>query len=218
MFPQQPQQQFRTAGADVQIFYGSADDAIPKLTWNKPAGVSHVYMLLIGPGGTGDGATSGGGSGAVSVWYGAAQNVPDNLSILVGIQGTPTVIYQRNSGGLTQLVRANSATVSGGATTVANQFTASGFYQSVAGQDGTSAGVPTTTFLTAGRASGAITSAYGYETGVVNASGYFQLQPIIVGVAGTGASLTPSVTKGGIGCGGGLNGLGGSGMVLIASW
>lgn len=52
MFVRQPQ--FRNSNADVQIFYGTTQTGtIAMATWNKPPGVSHVYMLAIGPGGGG---------------------------------------------------------------------------------------------------------------------------------------------------------------------
>jgi hypothetical protein len=96
----------------------------------------------------------------------------------------------------------------------ANQFAASGFFQSIAGQNGSS-GAPSassTTFLGGGGSVGSLTTGnYGYTQDA--ASGFFQMQPIIVGLGGNG------VNKGGIGCGGGIStGQGGPGMVLIASW
>ena len=55
MFVRQNQQQFRNSNADVQIFYGSdASVSTRTRSWNKPTGVSHVYMMLIGGGGYGD--------------------------------------------------------------------------------------------------------------------------------------------------------------------
>jgi hypothetical protein len=94
----------------------------------------------------------------------------------------------------------------------ANQFTASGFFQSTAGQAGaTTIGASSTTFLSAGAAGGTLTANYGYSNSI-DTKGFFLLQPIIVGVGGKGAG------EGSIGCGGGGTGSGGPGMVLIASW
>ena len=219
MFPQQPQQQFRTAGADVQIFYGAGAVSTTQhqKSWNKPVGVSHIYMMLIGAGGVGDG-TSGGGSGAVTVWYGAAQNVPDSLVVIAGAVGgafSSTVSARfSNSGAIPTALLTGTASVSntGGSAMTANQFAASGFFQSVAGQDGNSAGASTTTFLSGGGYGGP-TGNYGYYVNSSDEPGFFMLQPIIVGVGGARAG------KGGIGCGGGAtSSLGGQGMVLIASW
>ena len=231
MFPQQPQQQFRTAGADVKIFYGasggSSSGQIPdtaQQSWIKPAGISHVYMLLIGAGGNGDGTTVGGGSGAVTVWYGAASNIP--ASLVVSVPGTtfgslvPTTVSARfSNSGLTPtaLLTANQASTTTGATAMsANQFTASGFFKSTAGANGASSAVSAsaTTFLSAGTGSGAITANYGYGTPDVG-NGFFQLQPIIVGSGNSGTNNNIAA----IGCGAAINpAAGGPGMVLIASW
>jgi hypothetical protein len=217
MFPQQPQQQFRTAGADVQIFYGAGGVAnANQRTWNKPVGISHIYMMLIGGGGAGDGAT-GGGSGAVTVWYGAAQNVPNSLVVVpsLGTSYDTTVTARFSNSALTPtalLTASGASTTTGGTAMTANQFTASGFFQSVAGVNGSNGGqvASSTTFLQGGAATSSITSNYGYTT---TTNGYFQLQPIIVGVGNS------DVNNGVVGCGGGyLSGTGGPGMVLIASW
>jgi hypothetical protein len=206
MFPQQPQQQFRTAGADVQMFYTSSN-------WTKPPGVSHVYMMLIGPGGAGI-ATTGGGSGAVTVWYGAAQHVPDNLMVVLD---TPrSEVYFYNGIGLNTLFEADGGTgINGGIASPINAFSASGFYKSTAGQDGSvSLITPSpTTFLSGGADSttDTVTANYGYSVSG-NGSGFFQMQPIIVGAGGSATG------RGGIGCGGGADSVGGPGLVLIASW
>jgi len=201
---------------DIQIFYGSGALTTSSKSWEKPRGVSHVYMLLIGPGGTGDG-TTGGGSGAVTVWYGAAQHVPDILVVDVPIPGNSTRVGARfTASTITVLLTAEFGSPgTGGTATAANQFAASGFYQSIAGQSGTSGGITpsATTFLSGGGGNGG-SSNYGYANSGGNISGFFQLQPIIVGVGTAGGG--PS----GIGCGGGNNAgaPGGPGMVLIASW
>lgn len=209
---------------DIQTFYGtgpnSSGDKTP-MSWVKPVGVSHVYMMLIGGGGGGDG-TSGGGSGAVTVWYGAAQHVPNSLVVTPGVDSDASVIQYRNtsgspSGALRQLLIAlggNGATA--GTATAAGPFAASGFYKSTAGQNGSSSAVTasSTTFLSGGTniSTADVIANYGYDNTATNAKGYFLMQPIIVGVGASGTGV------GGIGCGGGGNGIGGPGMVLIASW
>ena len=143
MFVRQNQQQFRNSNADVQIFYGSAPysgSVVTEYSWVKPRGVSHVYMMLIGAGGENNfGADStGGGSGAVTVWYGAAQHVPDNLIASIPVRQNPSatqVIYRAKTS--TVLLSANGGVnPTAGAAMTANYFTASGFFQSVAGQNG----------------------------------------------------------------------------------
>jgi len=198
----------RQQKCDIQQFYSDS-------VWNKPPGVSHVYMLLIGGGGNGGGAGgNGGGSGAVTVWYGAAQNVPNSLNVSPStVDFSSTTISTRNlSGALTILSCSTGAGTGGGGTTAANYFANSGFYTSTAGQPGASGSITSssTTFLSGGSGSGNPTNA-NYRYGTTN-SGYFQLQPIIVGVGGSSSGV------GGIGCGGGHLGVGGRGFVLIASW
>lgn len=197
-------------GCNIQTFYKDS-------TWLKPRGCSHIYILAIGPGGDGT-AITGGGSGAVTVWYGSAQHVPDSLLASVGSQGgfTSSGVRGRfsNSGAIgTALLTATGASgTTGGTVMTANQFCASGFFQSIAGQNGSSGnpGASATTFLNAGGAS--MTANYGYAT-TGNTQGNFQMQPIIVGIGGSGTA------NGGIGGGGGAtNGIGGPGLVLIASW
>jgi hypothetical protein len=202
-------------GCNIQTFYannaGSA--TITTQTWVKPRGISNVYMLLIGAGGDGTGSF-GGGSGAVTVWYGSAINVPDILYVAV-TQSNDTRIQYRGSGGLVTLLQGfcGSGVTAGGAFT-ANQFAASGFFQSIAGQNGlnTAQSASTTTFLSGSGGGSTVTANYGYAVNGAN-SGYFQMQPIIVGVASVSSG------RGGIGCGGGItSGVGGPGFVLIASW
>ena len=231
MFVRQNQQQFRNSNADVQIFYGSAPysgSVVTEYSWVKPRGVSHVYMMLIGAGGENNfGADStGGGSGAVTVWYGAAQHVPDNLIASIPVRQNPSatqVIYRAKTS--TVLLSANGGVnPTAGAAMTANYFTASGFFQSVAGQNGSTGnpGASTTTFLAGGGRDGGGTGDgnYGYQTKVGSAGGYFQLQPIIVGAPALGGSQTEAVAA--VGCGGGGSAVatlyGGPGMVLIASW
>ena len=207
-------------GCNIQTFYGSGVSSnITPMSWNKPVGVSHVYMMLIGAGGTGDG-TNGGGSGAVTVWYGAAQHVPDNLVLQIPAdQVDDTYIRYRNRSVIAILLRASSgAGPTAGTAVTAGPFAASGFYKSTAGQDGFAANTTasTTTFLSGGTSqTGSVTANYGYSlpTTTGDFAGIFQMQPIIVGLGSKGTG------RGAIGCGGGLNsGAGGSGMILIASW
>jgi hypothetical protein len=208
-------------GCDIQTFYGNGavSNSTNVKSWTKPRGVSHVYMMLIGSGGNGDGST-GGGSGAVTVWYGAAQHVPDQLDVHVGQgNGQASQIKYRTTSGTpyTLLIGDAASGVSGGAAASANQFTASGFFNSVAGQagsGGSSQSASSTTFLSGGTFStGTVTANYGY--GGYNAEGIFMLQPIIVGSASGKVG-----GAGGVGCGGNSSGSGkgGQGMVLIASW
>lgn len=220
-------------GCDIQKFTGAAPysgSVVTQYSWVKPRGVSHVYMMLIGAGGENNfgASTEGGGSGAVTVWYGAAQHVPDNLVISIPVRQSPTatqVIYRAKTD--TVLLSADGGVNnSAGSAMTANQFTASGFFQSVAGQDGTNTniGASATTFLCGGGGVAATTATgnYGYATGTGNkGGGYFQLQPIIVGSPAAGAGTSTSGVAG-IGCGGAGSSTatlyGGPGMVLIASW
>lgn len=215
---------------DIQIFYGgtTASNVSNNRTWVKPRGVSHVYMLLIGAGANGVAGTRGGGSGAVTTWYGAAQHVPDICYVFGGAGGgaagsmSRVFVKTTSTSSFTLLEAPAGSTGTGGPAMTANYFTASGFFQSVAGQDGatTNQTASTTTFLSGGAQSvnNDVVANYGYDTTQNDAAnGYFLLQPIIVGVGGGGNR------NGGIGCGGGGAssggvGSGGPGLVLIASW
>jgi hypothetical protein len=216
MFVRQNQQQFRNSNADVQIFYGSDGNSNPTFAWNKPPGVSHIYILAIG-GGAPNFSGSGGGSGAISVWYGAAQNVPDSLQIRMSDNqgGTNTAVSFRNGSSTVNLVVAlGSGSSTGAAASGAGIFAASGFYQSIAGQNGNSGPISasTTTFLSGGGGGvgNTVTANYEYSTAK---NGFFMFQPIIVGCGGVNDGNP------GIGCGGGSTStVGGQGMVLIASW
>lgn len=196
---------FNTAtptNGNVQYFYKDS-------SWTKPRGVSHVYMMLIGGGGRGNTST-GGAPGAITVWYGAAQHVPDDLIITVspgnssGVT-TNTSISFNSSSGQSELLNAGTANTStGGAAMTANAFTPLGFFQSTAGVYSTS--LPTDSFLSTGNIA---TTHYGYRA----TNGFFATTPII---AGGGGSVSAS---GGIGCGGGVNSTkGGPGLVVIAAW
>ena len=206
-------------GANVQIFYRTED-------WVKPQGASFVWFTLIGAGGVGDpGQPRGGGSGAVTNFMGPAFLIPDILRVTVGVgngSGTATsVSYFQKSISAFTLLQANSAvsTVPGTAST-SNYFSCMGFYQSVGGQAGESES-PTLasafTFLSGGTSSGqSVTGNYGYSTPTASGKGYFQMQPIIVGLGGSDNG------PGGIGCGGGTTGSagsrGGDGLVVIITW
>jgi hypothetical protein len=203
----------RPQGCNIQIFYGASGAK----AWNKPVGVSHVYMLTIGNGANGN-TTSGGGSGAVTVWFGAAQHVPDTLRI-----NSSTILYYAADGTSVTLVFASSGSGATGGATISPAggfyFLSSGFYQSTAGQDGVSSGnqdISTSTFLSGGTApnTDTVTGNYGYSltAATTDLNGIFLTRPIIVGLGGKAGG------KGGIGCGGGSTGTGGQAMVLIASW
>ena len=204
-------------GCDIQTFYGAG--AASATNWNKPTGVSHVYMLLIGAGGTGDGAV-GGGSGGVTVWYGAAQHVPQSLIVIPAASGNNNSsrvslrVSNSTSAGSVILQASSGSGTTPGAAITAPVFAAFGFYSSTAGQEGVSGAqsASTTNFLSGG-SGGVTTGNYGYVVSD-NRTGFFQMQPIIVGV---GSSASNSGTAG-IGCGGGYSTPGGPGMVLIASW
>ena len=212
--------QFRNSKADVQIFYGGVK------SWTKPLGVSQVYMMLIGGGSGGDGSTVGGNSGNITTWFGSAQNVPDFLVLNAGLPNTANntqgnqsaIAYSGSVTPATNILIASGGNIGGAANTAdtATVFGNTGFYQNVLGQVG-SAGVnltaSTTTFLSGGDTGGTVTGNYGYVANSTS-SGFFQLQPIIVGVGG-------SSNKGGIGCGSGSNnatGFGGDGLAVIITW
>ena len=204
-------------GANVQIFYaGVATNHIGQ--WTKPQGASFVWFTLIGAGGNGNGSL-GGGSGSVTNFMCPAFLIPDSLQVTAGVPGAADsqVRYQQKNGAGYQLLIARLGSGgSGGTAMTANAFTAMGFFQAVAGQDGVAGNqtASSTTFLSGGAGlSSTVTANYGYTNSSGNTAGYFQMQPIIVGV---GAA---DVAKGGIGCGGGINsGRGGNGMVVIITW
>ena len=215
MFVRQVQNQFRVSKADVQMFYQNG-------TWNKPVGVSQIYMMLIGGGGVADGGGFSGNSGNVTTWFGAAQNVPDSLIVSPAIAvttsstiGNSTTVSYRGSS-LNTLLTATGGNFLQNANTAdaAGTFANSGFYQNVLGQTGTNTTptASTTTFLSVAGA-GNITANYGYSA-TNTRPGYFLLQPVIVACATATASNNVA-----IGCGSYFNGTtAGAGFVLIASW
>lgn len=208
-------------GANVQIFQCSGTPtAVNRSTWIKPQGASFVWFTLIGSGGAGNG-TTGGGSGAVTNFMCPAFLIPDQLQITPGSRtNTTDVRYKQKDGTGYLLLSAPSANgITGGSVMDPNYFTAMGFFQSVAGQNGSSGSIAasSTTFLSGGcSAAGSQASNYGYSSGGASSTGngFFMMQPIIVGVSakGTGA--------GGIGCGGGVAATpsGGDGLVVIITW
>lgn len=208
-------------GANVQIFNQPTLLSNPTSTWVKPQGASFVWFTLIGGGGGGNQTTTGGGSGAVTNCMVPAFLIPDSLVIEVGRGGPASgngtasqVFYRQKDFSNFQLLIAQPALVNGGgAASPSNYFSCMGFYQSIAGQNG-SASTQTasaTTFLSGGSGANPTTANYGY---VADTNGFFQMQPIIVGTGGTNNSPAPA----GIGCGGGLDGKGGDGLVVIITW
>jgi hypothetical protein len=211
-------------GANVQIFNARDPNSSGFLSWTKPQGASFVWFTLIGGGGGGDNAGTGGGSGTVTNCMVPAFLIPDFLEIVVGAggvvgaNGQPSQVYYVNQGGSTYysaLLTASGGTTggTGGAAMTSNFFSAMGFFQSIGGQGGSTGGslASATTFLSGGGASGATVGNYGYSSNY----GYFQMQPIIVGVGGGASGISG---QGGIGCGGGYQSNGGNGMVVIITW
>ena len=215
-------------GANIQIFNATGGTASsPKTisTWVKPQGASFVWFTLIGAGGGGDNSSAGGGSGAVTNCMVPAFLIPDSLQVYVGKGGdgvagiagedTAIVYQQKDTSGYTLLTALHGDNAAnGGSASTSNYFSCMGFFQSVAGQSGIVGGqtASTTTFLSGGGASGATVGNYGYSA----PCGYFQMQPIIVGVGGGGSGAL--IGQGGIGCGGGYQGNGGNGLVVIITW
>ena len=222
--------------ANVQIFYGSGDPTASNnfisYDWVKPQGASFVWFTLIGGGGAGDGVNAGGGSGAVTNFMGPAFLMPDQLKIEVGSGGVypengqaTNVRYQQKDGTGYLLLTANGGGTGGtaGAASTSNNFSAMGFFQSIAGQAGSGAGqsASATTFLSGGGwSNNALSANYGYSLSGVgnNGNGFFMFQPIIVGCGAIDANTT--ARTGGIGCGGSGQqfGKGGPGLAVIITW
>jgi hypothetical protein len=216
--------------ANVQIFQAANDQntGLSEFTWVKPQGASFVWFTLIGPGGPGDAAT-GGGSGAVTNFMCPAFLIPDSLSVSIPLgylnnsYNTEIRYQQKNGSGYLLLSAARGGFGTGGAAMTANYFTAMGFFQSIAGQAGSSTSISasTTTFLSGGgAASNTQTSNYGYSTNdgtLASSNGFFQMQPIIVGAGSMGTNINCRA----VGCGGGISGSGtngGPGMAVIITW
>ena len=220
-------------GANIQIFQGGDPQSVGHLyekTWVKPQGASFVWFTLIGAGGGCDNAGSsfvGGGSGAVTNFMCPAFLIPDSLVISVGVGGIAStngtgsqIFYQQKIGTGYTLLTANGGTHGGaggggGTAMTANGFSAMGFFQSVAGQVGSSVeqSASATTFLSGGSYNNGVIGNYGYTNA---GAGSFRTQPIIVG---TGGGIAGS-GNGGTGCGGGgtSSGTGGAGLVVIVTW
>jgi hypothetical protein len=238
-------------GANIQIFKdgGTTSD------WVKPQGASFIFVTLIGAGGGGGNGDTGrggggGGSGAVTNYMGPAFLIPDVLRVYVskssltaGAADASTLTYQQKDGTGYLLLEANGGVTGAagtilpgvaGAASVSNYFSCMGFFQSIAGQDGTDGDAfaggtnqtaSATTFLSGGAGGsgaaagtgGGVTANYGYVLDPTTAGGtvqgrdgVFMTQPIIVGVGGTGGSTSGTAGTaggiGGIGCGGGGSG------------
>ncbi len=165
-------------GANVQIFNdGGVSSTFTNRTWVKPQGASFVWFTLIGCGGNGDGGTTGGGSGGITNFMCPAFLIPDQLSVRVfsGGAGDDTIVtYKQKDGTGYLLLSGMCATGStAGTAMTANAFTAMGFFQSVAGQNGVTTSVPisSTTFLSGGgAASSTQDSNYGYSSGNTSVS------------------------------------------------
>lgn len=220
-------------------------------------------------------AGGGGGSGAVTNFMCPAFLIPDELQVRIGRGGAggnatangslgvnTYITYQQKNGTGYVLLQADGGSGgisgtggggggSGAAIMADNYFTAIGFFNSVAGQNGAdgaaSSSASSTTFLSGGSGgmqTGTVlttTGNYGYKatgnTVGITANGFFQIQPIIVGVGGapTRASGTDQPVEllggvGGVGCGGaggsveaatlaaGNGGRGGDGFAIIVTW
>jgi hypothetical protein len=191
--------------------------------------------------------------------------VPDTLVVRVSpgsVSNDTEIFYQNKIGGGYQLLVAsngqnapavNTTTAAiigaggaGAGAYAANEFSAAGFFQSVAGQDGsagtTSQTTSNTTFLQGGvggnTAADQVVSQYGYGRAaydVENQPGYGLIGPILVSVASTRANNAFDITenslaiRNGFGCGGGgsfttavndqrFGTYGGDGLVVIVTW
>lgn len=196
---------------------------------------------------------TGGGSGAVTNCMMPAFLIPDILQVRVGrggaggdpnssgIPGGRTVVFYQNK--LTEgyvLLTANagaggnrgtssgpSSPALGGAATTPSattptNFSAAGIVQSVAGQDSSTILPSATTFLSGGVTNNSKSANYGNVGAGV---GYFQMQPIIVGLASSDVTKSSGERRGVVGCGGvsfsdnsTVNGAGGDGLVVIITW
>ena len=219
-------------GANVQIFQAPVRAVTTDWTaeWVKPQGASFVWFTLIGAGSAGSISVGvGGGSGAVTNCMVPAFLIPDVLQVRVGQGGqtvgnsgtASSVFYQQKAGTGYTLLTANAGQGAGGGGAASNPnfFSAMGFFQSVLGQDGVAGAIApsATTFLSGGSTTGGSAN-YGYTVRAAN-NGYFQMQPIIVGLGGASG-----IRMGGTGCGGGVTttnvtfGQGGNGLVVIITW
>ncbi len=265
-------------GANVQIFQGGITNTNLTRDWVKPQGASFVFFTLIGAGGGGGGGDyltgigGGGGSGAVTNFMCPAFLIPDVLQVVIGRGGAGGIAdgSSGSNGNATQIRYQQKDTTGylllealggsggsgassgaggvGGVATTNNYFSAMGFLNRVAGQngaDGAAAIAASTTTFLGGGCGGAQTGTplsatgnYGYVATTATGkkvNGFFQMQPIIVGVGGpanysTGGSAQLTGGMGGAGCGGGggsiyaagttqgAGGRGGDGLVVIVTW
>jgi hypothetical protein len=251
-------------GANIQIFNvgGATSDWVKpqgaSFVWFTLIGAGGAGGRGAGNG-TADGG--GGGSGAVTNCMVPAFLIPDVLQVSVGrggidgqgaatSDGTDTTVnyVSKSTYLLLQASAGKSGTNGvqstagsggpGGAASASNYFSCMGLFQSVAGQIGDSGALDTvsgTTFLSGGNATSTRTSNYGYSV-PQNTNGYFQFQPIIVGVgaptstfASTGANNPSRTSTSHFGCGGGggtgsgtgnltYGSRGGDGLVVIITW
>ena len=179
--------------------------------------VPDILQIRVGPGGAGGGPNSGGSTGGRTVVFYQAKNA-DGYVLLTANAG---------AGGDAGTIVAPAAPALGGAATTATAttpigFSAAGIYQSVAGQDSNDSTASPTTFLSGGVKTSSKTANYGnVGTGV----GYFQMQPIIVGLSSITTANSSGGRRGVVGCGGvsyndndNVNGSGGDGLVVIITW
>lgn len=205
------------------------------------------------------GISGAGGSAAVTNCMVPAFLIPDVLNVSVGAggaggtfggaggNGTATsLIYQAKDGTGYTLLTANGGSGGtipagsglGGTASNSNFFSCMGFFQSLAGQTASTSnpGASATTFLSAGASIGPVDANYGYRSpgpsiGAVAIPGFFMMQPVIVGVGGSGGTGASwgNGGNGGIGCGGGaggnyttgvspIGGRGGDGLAVIITW
>jgi len=140
------------------------------------------------------------------------------LQIQVGIaESTNTVIsyVQASTAPIALITVTRAAANLAGTITAENYFSAHGLFTARRGVSGSTSdpGAANDCFLNQGTTGTTNTGNYGYTVSN-SGSGFFQLQPVIVGVGGTGTGTS----RGGIGTGGAQSGVGGNGFVLIASW
>jgi hypothetical protein len=267
--PQGANVQIFTANTNDSADGFSADWVKPQgasMVWFTLIGAGGGGGNATSDGSGGNAYAGGGGSGAVTTCMVPAFLIPDQLIIRVydGDDSTgndTTVGYRQKASGTYILLRAQGGDAGGlansvGGATVAgaggaggtiedsNEFSAAGFFQSVAGQNGTNGNVnqttSTTTFLQGGPGGSAVGAAsqYGYSRASLTTAaqmGYGILSPILVSVASTEADNTYTtaaaalVSRNGFGCGGGgaftttvsttrYGTRGGDGLVVIVTW
>lgn len=217
MFVREHQNQFRGAQADVQQYYGVVGVS-SKFSWNKPVGTSFVYIMLVGAGGAGDGATTGGGTGAVGTWFGPAKSIPSSLQVNIGSL-TTSIIANVSKNTETVMMSVNAAsTTSGGTQTTQNGYWNSGFSRTTAGANGaTTASVGSVlTFLSPGGVGSTMSGNYGDTAGI---GGLFSLSPILTSVSSSGDTPTSASVARTYGCGSPSTWTSPTaGMAIIASW